>query len=361
MNVLYVSSKTGWGGIMSWMVQTAEGLESRNHKVWIISNPKSRLTKKNYPNLNIIEKKLGPDYNPVFILWLIKYIKQNSIDIIISNIRKEMIVCGYASKLTGITHLRSIGSHEDLNPRVKGFHDKLITHSIVPCKYVTEKAAETENWIDKNNFTVIYNGRNTLKYSSDEINKIRKSWMILDGELVIGITVKLSPIKNVAGLIEAFEILNKRYSNLKLVITGFGKEKENLTNLTSKLNLNSKIIFNGFTNNPQLMASCYDIAVLNSLSEGFPNSIVEYMSVGTATVTTNVGGIGEIIKNNYNGILVPTHNPTDLAGKISLLISDKNFRDQIGRNAKKTVEEKFSKNIMITDLEELFRLTIKHV
>lgn len=361
MNILFVSSKTGWGGIMSWMIQSSEGLQEMGHKVWIISNPKSRLVKKNYPNLNIIEKAFGPDYNPIFILWLITFIKQNSIDLIISNIRKEMIVSGYAARITGIVHLRSIGSHEDLNPRVKYIHEKLITHSIIPCKYVVDKAAKTEEWIDENKFTVIYNGRNLIAPSINEINKIRKSWSISKNELVIGITVKLSPIKNVAGLIDAFHILTKTYDNLKLVVTGFGEEEEKLKNMGSNLKLDKKIIFNGFTKNPQLIASCYDIAVLNSLSEGFPNSIVEYMSVGTATVSTNVGGIDEIIQDNVNGIFALTNNPIDLADKISLLISDSNLRERIGKNAKKTVKESFSKNKMITDLDKLFRFIIKHV
>jgi glycosyltransferase involved in cell wall biosynthesis len=361
MNILFVSSKVGWGGIMTFMIQSAEGLEQRNNKVWIISNPKSRLTKKNYPNLNIVEKSFGPDYNPILILWLAKFIKQNEIDVIISNIKKEVIVSGFAAKLTGIKHIRSLGSHEDLNPRVKKYHDKLIHHSIIPCEYVFKKAAETEHWLDEKDFTVIYVGRNPIKFSVDEINKIRKLWGILDNEIVIGITAKLSPIKNIAGIIKAFKILSKDQNNLKLIITGFGEEKENLKSLSTELNLNSKIVFNDFTNNPEQTASCYDIAILNSFSEGFPNSIVEYMSVGTPTISSDVGGINEIIENNFNGILVPSNNEKILAEKISFLISDNNMRDNLSKNSLKTIKEKFSKDKMITDLENLFHKVIKHV
>ncbi len=361
MNILFVSSKVGWGGIMTFMIQSSEGLEQRNHKVWIISNPKSRLTKKNYPNLNIIEKSLGPDYNPVFIFWLIKFIKRNSIDIIVSNIRKEVIVSGYAAKLSGIKHIRSIGSHEDLNQRVKKYHKKLIHHSIIPCNYVFKKAAETEDWLDEKDFTVIYAGRNTVDFSFEEINEVRKSWGISDDEIVIGITAKLSPIKNIAGIIKAFKMLNEEHKNLKLVITGFGEEKENLKNLTFELNLTSKIIFNNFTNNPQLIASCYDIAILNSFSEGFPNSIVEYMSVGTPTISSDVGGINEIIENNLNGILVKSDDENKLAEKISSLILDNNLRKEFSKNSLKTIEENFSKDKMITDLENLFYKVVKHV
>jgi len=361
MNILFVSSKIGWGGIMTFMVQSAEGLEKKNHKVWIISNPKSRLTKSNYPNLKIIEKPIGPDYNPIFIFWLSKFIKQNSIDIIISNIRKEIIVSGFSAKLTCIKHVRSIGSHEDLNQRVRKYHNKLIHHSIIPCQYVFWKASESEDWLDEKDFTVIYVGRNPIKFTSGEINRIRKSWGILENEIVIGITAKLSPVKNISGIIKAFKILIKDHKNLKLVITGFGEEKENLKKLTSELNLTLKIIFNDFTNNPQLIASCYDIAILNSFSEGFPNSIVEYMSVGTPTISSDVGGINEIIENNYNGIFVKTDCEKELAEKISLLISNKNLRDKLSKNSLKTIEEKFGKDHMITNLENLFQKIIKHV
>ena len=51
MNILFVSSKTGWGGVMSWMIQSSEGLQMKDHNVWIVSHPRSKLNNLNYPHL----------------------------------------------------------------------------------------------------------------------------------------------------------------------------------------------------------------------------------------------------------------------------------------------------------------------
>lgn len=354
MNILYVSSKTGWGGIMSWMVQTAEGLEEKNHKVWILSNPKSKLNKQNYPNLRIIEKSLGPDYNPFAIYKIVKFIKKNSIDILVSNIKKEIIAAGLASRITGIPIIRRVGLPIDLNKRSKKFHQKYIAHSIIPAKYILSKSMKTEKWINKSDFTVIYNGRKPQKFSSDQINSERKRWGILSNEIILGITVKLSPMKNVEGLIRVFNSLCKTRNNIKLVITGLGGEKEKLEELIAELNINDKIIFNGFTLQPQFIASCYDIAILNSNEEGFPNSLVEYMSVGKPVISTNVGGVSEILIDNFNGLLIKPGNDIELEQSIIRLLDDSRLRKELGDNAQKTIEQKFSSSKMIRDLENVF-------
>lgn len=358
MKILFVSSKVGWGGVMSWMVQTAQGLPELNHEVWIISNPKSELNKNNYPTLNIIEKSLGANYSPLTILYLVRLIKKLDIDIIVSNIKKEVIAAGISAKIVNIPHVRRVGLPVDLNNKMKIFHKHLITHSIIPAKYLFKKAKETNEWLNKEEFTVIYNGRSIKEFDPNEINKIRRSWDVLVNEIVIGITVKLSPMKNVEGLIKAFSLLLKDFDNIKLVISGTGGEKKSLENLVSQLNLSEKIKFVGFTDNPQLTAAAYDIAVLNSFEEGFPNSLVEYMSVGTPVVTTNVGGVSEIVKNNLNALLIEKNNSSQLKDALKSYIIDENLRRKIGIQGKRTVAEKFSKERMVNEVVMLFERLI---
>ena len=54
MNILYVSSKKRWGGVVSWMQRTALGLEKRGHSIWIISHPRSQFTNSEPKDLKII-------------------------------------------------------------------------------------------------------------------------------------------------------------------------------------------------------------------------------------------------------------------------------------------------------------------
>lgn len=358
MNLLFISSKTGWGGIMSWMVLTAEGMQKRNHNVLIVSNPRSKLNQKNYPHLNIIEKRLGFDYNPYSIIYLTNQIRRHKIQCVVTNIRKEVIAGGQAAKLCKIPNVRRIGLSVDLNERVKQLHKNLITHSIIPCDYIFNDASLKNDWLKRENFTTIYNGRNAVEFDESEIQRIRNLWGVSDNTIVIGTTVKLSKIKNVAGLVKVFSALLKDYENIKLVVAGTGPEEQNLRDLVQSLNISSHVFFNGFTHEAQLIAACYDIAVLNSDEEGFPNTLVEYLSAGTAAIAANVGGTDEILRNGYNGLMISPQNEEELLSKLRMLIEDKELRGKLGYNAIHSVKEKFSLDSMIDNLEKVFERVV---
>ena len=122
MNILYVSSKKGWGGVVSWMHRTALGLEARGHKVWIVSHPDSRFTVSAPPGVRIIPKRLGMDYNPVMILFMARLIKKSHIDLVVTNIQKEITVGGCAARLTGIPSIRRIGNAVQPKVNTAGAH-----------------------------------------------------------------------------------------------------------------------------------------------------------------------------------------------------------------------------------------------
>ena len=362
MNILYISSKKRWGGVVSWMVKTAIGLDRRGHNVFILSHPNSKLNKiENKPNIRLIEKKLGPVYNPFMILYLVKFIKKNKIDLVVTNIDKEVAIGGIAAKICGIPNIRRVGSDKDFNNRfrMKWNHILLVKKSIVPCNYLSKTITEKYSYTNIKDFVTIYNGRNKHEVGIENIVELRKIWNINDNEKVVGATGQLTKVKHIDDLIKVFSRVVKKYKNWKLVITGEGPEKKNLQDLVQELDIANKVIFAGFSDNPILTASCYDISILTSHREGFPNSIVEYMSAGKPVISTDVGGVNEIITNMENGILVPYGDLDLMEETISKLITDENLQKIISENAKSTIEEKFTEDIMIEKLESFFMEQIK--
>ncbi|RLI52394.1 MAG: hypothetical protein DRP09_18020 [Candidatus Thorarchaeota archaeon] len=85
-----------------------------------------------------------------------------------------------------------------------------------------------------------------------------------------------------------------------------------------------------------------DIFVLPSFYENFPISILEAMASETAVVSTNVGGIPEMIASGYNGILIPPKDVDSLANALIQLIENDHLRKKIERNARKTILRKFT-------------------
>ncbi len=361
MRILYISSKKSWRGVVTWMKRTAIGLQKNGHDVWILTHKNSALAKNSHNKVNIIKENLGPDYNILKILKLVYFVKKNNIDLILTNIEKEIGIGGIAAKICKIPNIRRIGREDDFFRRFKTKinHKYLVSHSIVPCNYVSDKILEGNIWLNKNEFTTIYNGREPFLPGKKALDEVRNRLNISDDKNIIGITTRLHKIKYVNHLIKAFKTISAEYPNWILLITGDGTEKWKLKEMVENLSLQEKVIFNGFTENPMLISSLHDISILTSKLEGFSNSIVEYFAVGNPVVATDVGGVREIIKDGENGFLYPFGNINSLIDKISTLIESVDLRLKFKENALNTLKNNFTESKMIEDVEEFFMSRIK--
>ena len=110
---------------------------------------------------------------------------------------------------------------------------------------------------------------------------------------------------------------------------------------------------------PIKTAGAYDIAVCPSLYEGFPNTVVEYLAASRPVVTTDAGGVPEMINHRENGLLVPCDDEEKLFENVLELVQNQNLRKTLQFNARETIREKFSEDIMLDKLEAFFRQTIE--
>jgi glycosyltransferase involved in cell wall biosynthesis len=361
MNILYISSKKRWGGVVSWMVKTARGLRAKGHKVFVLSHPDSKLNKTIPDEEFLIEKRLGPTFNPLMIIYLCSLIRKNKIDLVVTNIDKEIGIGGIAARLCGIPNIRRIGREDDFNSRLRTrfTHKLLVRNCIVPCTNITDQLISNYSWLNRDQFTTIYNGRNLLEADQGKIERQKSEWGILKGEKMIGITCQLTGVKNVHHLIEAYKNISAKYPQWKLVISGEGPESERLKKLAREYALENKIIFPGFTSDPIFTASCYDIAVSTSEFEGFPNTVVEYFAAKKPVVSTDVGGVKEIMEDGVNGFVVPFGEIETLEKRITDLISDPQLMLTFSNKTAETLQNNFTEDIMIDRLEQYFKDQLK--
>jgi glycosyltransferase involved in cell wall biosynthesis len=149
---------------------------------------------------------------------------------------------------------------------------------------------------------------------------------------------RLSPEKGHRFLLQAFAKLNQPDWDLSIV--GDGVEKENLVNLTKELKISHKVIFHGHLKDFSQQLSEAQIFVLPSLKEGFPNALLEAMSVPLACIASDTfNGNHEIIINGENGLLVKPGNVEDLYKAIENLINNPNLRARLKINAYKIREK----------------------
>lgn len=98
-----------------------------------------------------------------------------------------------------------------------------------------------------------------------------------------------------------------------------------------------------------------DIFVLPSFFEGLPISLLESMSYGAIPITTNVGSIGEIVKNNYNGLFIEIKNSQSIYDKISFLHYNRDLIKNLSKNAKDTIFKNFSPTEYIENLNKIYK------
>ncbi len=149
---------------------------------------------------------------------------------------------------------------------------------------------------------------------------------------------RLSPEKGHIVLIRAFSLV--RHRNWTLHIIGDGPEKERLKKEASELGLTDRVIFYGHVKDFRNILGESDIFVLPSFYEGFPNALIEAMSVPLSCISSNcVAGPSEIISSGENGILVEPGDHMALAEAINNLIENPDLRKKLASEAYKVREK----------------------
>jgi GalNAc-alpha-(1->4)-GalNAc-alpha-(1->3)-diNAcBac-PP-undecaprenol alpha-1,4-N-acetyl-D-galactosaminyltransferase len=138
-------------------------------------------------------------------------------------------------------------------------------------------------------------------------------------------------------LLNSFSLIKKKGWILNII--GDGANKEKLIELTKELEISDSVFFLGKQKNIESYLSQSSIFVMPSRTEGFPNALCEAMISGCAVVSFDCpNGPGEIIQNNFNGLLAEQENIYQMATYIDSLIENESLRLELGSNATKLSE-----------------------
>lgn len=178
--------------------------------------------------------------------------------------------------------------------------------------------------IEKEKVRVIYNG---VSVKGCRARKFEAKGMVI---LFIGSLVYQ---KGVDVLLRAFRKVKDSYSNAELVIAGDGKERRRLEALAKKLALKD-CRFLGYVDSTGDILKKSHALVLPSREEGWGLVLLEAMSCNIPVVATKVGGIEEIVKDGYNGILVKSGDSDALAKGILRVLEDDELKKLIVKNGR---------------------------
>jgi len=186
----------------------------------------------------------------------------------------------------------------------------------------------------------IYNGVDTREYFNEpkETNSPGTKQIIFIGGL--------RPVKNVDLLIKTISVVRKRRGDIRLTIVGSGPLENDLKALTRKIGGEHYINFAGRQGNVIPFLRSADIFVLPSREEGMSIALLEAMASGLPCVASNVDGNREVIKHGENGLLFEPNKIEDLGQLITIILDHPEYGKNLGKNARKTVEQRFSLETM---------------
>ncbi|MBD3232731.1 MAG: glycosyltransferase, partial [candidate division Zixibacteria bacterium] len=139
---------------------------------------------------------------------------------------------------------------------------------------------------------------------------------------------------------------------------GDGELRERLEELAQNCGSPENFIFTGFRNDLEKIYSDLDISVLSSLNEGLPVAVIESMAAGVPVVSTDVGGIHELINDGVNGFIVPSEDTNALADKIAILANSPDLRSEFGAKAREAVYPYFDYSRLVQDIEDLYECLV---
>ena len=147
---------------------------------------------------------------------------------------------------------------------------------------------------------------------------------------------RLHPQKGFDVLLRALPRVFERFPQYRLVILGEGKERAPLTALASSLGIAEHIIMPGFIKNPHSIMSRASLFLFPSRFEGFPNALIEAMSIGLPVISADCpSGPAYLIEHEKNGLLVPVGNAAALQASIMDLMENPRKAARLGANAQK--------------------------
>ncbi|MDX1813197.1 MAG: glycosyltransferase family 4 protein [Candidatus Bathyarchaeia archaeon] len=213
--------------------------------------------------------------------------------------------------------------------------------------------------VKQNKIRVIHNGVDVEKFQPAQDKRKAKEAVGFNPDDTAVLSVgRLYARKGLFTLIESMPLVAKKFKNVKFIIAGKGlsNEMRKLVSYAKKLGVKDNIVFTGYFPDKKLprLYQAADIFAFSTFYENLPFAVLEALSTGLPVVTTNVGGIPEMIKSGRNGFLVKPSNARELADKVLYYLDHPSAASETAFLARKTILERFDWQLIVKKVLKVY-------
>lgn len=308
----------------------------------------------------LITREISPFKDLMAIIKVRSYIKKNKITKVIGHTPKGGMIAMIASFLAGVStriyfrHGLVYETSTGLKRFILKFIDKLsgsIATKVVCVSESIKNISEKDKLNNPKKNIVLglgtCNGIDTEEkynpdnYREEDLNNLRSKLLIDEKDFVVGFVGRLVRDKGIDELIKAWEIIQAKHKNVKLLLVGPIELRDSISDYSKNIILEDKsIVFTDFVLDAAPYYRLMDVFILPSYREGFPTVALEASSMKKPVLITRATGCTEAIKENETGIFI-TYDPNEIASKIIYYIENRGMIELHGQNGREFVEKNF--------------------
>jgi len=283
--------------------------------------------------------------------------------------QKENIIGGIASRLNGITSVRTVHGAAEYQFEWRKPHAKfiLILDRLVG-KYLQNKIISVSEELttklipsfSKEKVVTVANG-----VDIELLSRFQKNTKALFSKkpLKIGLVGRLVPVKRIDRFIEAAALIlnSSSSSSFEFLIYGDGPLRNQLQELIDNTGLGNLIILKGHKENIYQCICDLDILVITSEHEGLPMTLLESMAIGTPVISTNIGSISDVLGGGAYGTLITKVTPDNISETITSSIESVQQTMIKCVEAQKQVKSLYSANKNADTIVAQYKVLTKHI
>jgi glycosyltransferase involved in cell wall biosynthesis len=350
--------------------ETMEGMDVHRFRYFLKNYEKLAGSEGILPTLkkNRLFYLLVPFFILAELIALLKLIRKTKPDIIHAHwILPQGFVAALAHNLTGVPFVATTHGGDIYGLQGK-FASALKGYALRNASIVTVVSKDIQNTIKQKygenvHTEVVPMGVDSTLFHPDKSDPHIREQFGIKGPFLLYVG-RLTEKKGLQYLLEAMPAVIKQYPDAKLLVVGTGEQKQNLLQLTQKLNIGDNVPFVGALANSELpfyFASA-DVFIGPSVraeggdTEGFGLTFVEAGMSGCIVVASDVGGISDIIELGKTGFLVKEKDPGELAATIIMILEKGAELNHMKEAARRTLCIKFDWSAIAEKYQKILSL-----
>lgn len=358
MNIFHLEASPGWGGQEIRILREAEGMRKRGHTVILgVMKGGGLVQRARDAGFVVYELNFKRPAWPITLCRLLKIMRRHAIQLVNTHSSLDAWIGAIAARLSGriVVRTRHLSTPIKAGWNSRMLYGALADFVVTTCASIIPMiSAQSGKRLSLCRSIATGVDPEKIVVRKDEAEEFRKSIGAERSDFLIGTACFMRSWKGIDDFLKAADLL-RDLPGLKWVIIG-GGHADTYKTRAAEMRLEKIVQFTGHLDNPFPALKALDLfALLSTAHEGVSQAILQAAYLGKPLLATATGGLGEVCLDQMTGLQVPPFSPELVSAAIRRLQGNPSLCRQLGQNARKLVEEKFTLAHTLDQMEDVYR------